>query len=73
MTLTTNHLKVAAERAAFDSVGGRTVEVIVSTEGVIVRGFKGGQAAGIDLNWPELDAAPELLVNAVYLIAKRLP
>lgn len=73
MSLTTIHLKDAAEMACVQSVNGRTVEIIASTEGMIVRGFKGDKGAGIDLQWPELDAEPSLLVNAVYLIARRLP
>ena len=75
--MTTANLKAAARLAREASRGRRTIEIVVTEEGVVVRGwtvvdpeFK--HRATRDVTWAELSAAEDLASNAVALVDRRL-
>lgn len=74
--MTTANLKAAARLAREASRGRRTIEIIVTEIGVIVRGWAsvGGQTATAthEVPWRELSAAEDLASNAVALVDRRL-
>lgn len=75
--MTTANLKAAARLAREASQGRRTIEIVVTEIGVIVRGWiaiAGGHrsAPSYDVTWAELSAAEDLASNAVVMVDRRL-
>ncbi|ALC11264.1 hypothetical protein [Sphingopyxis sp. 113P3] len=74
--MTTANLKAAARLAREASRGRRTIELFVTEEGVVVRGWtvvrEQMAAASHEVTWRELDAAVDLASNAVALVDRRL-
>lgn len=62
----------AARLAREKSTEGRSIYMLVTEEGFIVRGDRPPFTAAVDVSWPEIDMNPGLLANAVYLVAGRL-
>lgn len=74
--MTTANLKAAARLAREASQGRRTIEIVVTEIGVIVRGWTeiGGHRSARyhEVSWAELSAAEDLASNAVALVDRRL-
>lgn len=74
--MTSANLKAAARLAREASQGRRTIEIVVTEIGVIVRGWTaiGGHrsAPSCDVTWAELSAAEDLASNAVVMVDRRL-
>lgn len=74
--MTNNHLKAAARLAREASRGRRTIEIVVTEIGVIVRGWtvvrEQMTTVSHDVEWAELSAAEDLASNAVCLVDRRL-
>lgn len=71
------HLQAAARLAREASQGRRTIELVVTEEGVIARGwtvvdpdFK--HRASREVTWPELSSPADLASNAVMLVDREL-
>lgn len=62
----------AARLAREESTQGRTIYIVVTEDGFIVQGNRGSASTAIDVGWPEMDANPGQLANAVRLVARRL-
>ena len=54
------------------STEGKSVYLLVTEEGFVVRGDRGPLTTAHDVSWPELDANPGQLANAIQLVALRL-
>lgn len=54
------------------STEGKAIYLLVTEEGFIVRGDRGPLTTAHDVSWPELDANPGQLANAIQLVALRL-
>lgn len=68
------HLMAAAAEARRASSGERVVEIVITEDGLIVRGR--GKSRGLipisstcDLDWSTFDHSPHLLLNSVRLVA----
>ena len=74
--MTTANLKAAARLAREASRGRRTIELFVTEEGVVVRGWtvvrEQMTKVSQDVTWAELSAAEDLASNAVALVDRRL-
>ena len=74
--MNSHNLKAAARLAREASRGRRTIEIVVTEIGVIVRGWTaiGGHrsAQACDVTWAELSAAEDLASNAVVMVDRRL-
>ncbi|MGV7119617.1 hypothetical protein [Sphingopyxis sp. 550A] len=74
--MTTANLKAAARLAREASRGRRTIEIVVTEIGVIVRGWtvvrEQMTAASHEVPWRELSAAEDLASNAVVMVDRRL-
>jgi hypothetical protein len=74
--MNSHNLKAAARLAREASRGRRTIEIVVTEIGVIVRGWAivGEQkaTANLEVPWRELSAAEDLASNAVCLVDRRL-
>lgn len=74
--MTTANLKAAARLAREASRGRRTIEIVVTEIGVIVRGWtvvrEQMTAAYHEVPWRELSAAEDLASNAVVMVDRRL-
>ncbi|HMN54187.1 MAG TPA: hypothetical protein PKC32_08355 [Sphingopyxis sp.] len=74
--MNSHNLKAAARLAREASRGRRTIEIVVTEIGVIVRGWTaiGGHRAAqaCDVTWAELSAAEDLASNAVVMVDRRL-
>lgn len=76
--MTTANLKAAARLAREASQGRRTIEIVVTEVGVIVRGWTvvGGDQHTLgksrEVTWPELTSPADLASNAVMLVDKEL-
>lgn len=71
------NLRAAARLACEASQGRRTIELVVTEEGLLVRGwtvvdpeFK--RRASRDVSWPELSSPADLASNAVVLVDREL-
>ena len=62
----------AARLAREKSTEGRSIYILITEEGFIVRGDRPPFTSALDVSWPEMDMNPGLLANAVYLVAGRL-
>lgn len=62
----------AARDAREQSTGGKVIWIAVTDEGFVVQGTRLAFAAAIDVPWPEIDANPGRLSNAIQLVARRL-
>lgn len=70
------NLRAAARLAREASQGRRSIEIAVTEEGVIVRGwimlYAQRQTASRDVTWPELSSPADLASNAVMLVDREL-
>lgn len=77
------NLRAASRLAREASQGRRTIEIVVTEEGVIVRGWtftRHGSRFGVDklhvanreVAWPELSSPADLASNAVMLVDREL-
>ena len=66
-------MRDAALAASRLSKDGRSIWITIVEEGFIVQGGQGDRFAAIDIGLAELDMNSGLLLNAVQLIARRLP
>lgn len=70
------NLRAAARLAREASQGRRTIELVVTEDGVVVRGrVVIGRAtghAGREVSWPELSSDLDLASNAVVLVDREL-
>lgn len=76
--MTTANLKAAARLAREASRGRRTIEIVVTEDGVVVRGWTvvGGEdhtrGQSRTVGWPELSSPADLASNAVMLVDREL-
>jgi len=75
--MTTANLRAAARLAREASQGRRTIELVLTEEGLLVRGwtvvdpeFKRRASRGVP--WPELSSPADLASNAVILVDREL-
>lgn len=62
----------AARDAREQSVNGKVIWIAVTDQGFVVQGTRSAFAAALDVGWPEIDANPGALTNAIQLVARRL-
>lgn len=70
------HLQAAARLAREASQGRRTIELVVTEEGVVVRGWTnidGREArAHLDASWRDIDASADLASSVVMFVDREL-
>lgn len=70
------HLTAAARLAREASQGRRTIEVVVTEEGVIARGWTDGvdqsRPVSREVAWHELSSPADMASNAVVLVDREL-
>lgn len=73
------NLRAAARLAREASQGRRTIELVVTEEGVVARGwtmtgtlYDRRRSASRDVTWPELSSPADLASNAVILVDREL-
>lgn len=71
-----NHLTAAARLAREASQGRRTIEIVVTELGIVVRGWTDGvdqmRPVSRDVDWPEMSSPADLASNAVMLVDREL-
>lgn len=72
MTFDLARMMRAARLCRERSTEGRSIYMLVTEEGFVIRGDRGPLTHAHDVSWPELDANPGQLENAIQLVALRL-
>lgn len=74
--MTLPNLRAAARLAREASQGRRTIEIVVTEEGLVVRGWTDGVGqmtpSSREVSWPELSSPTDLASNAVVLVDREL-
>lgn len=66
-------LIAAGEAARKASVNGRTVEVMVTEIGIIVRGGGNGRWSSYEVGWPQLESRSDAVLGAITFVVQALP